>query len=162
MSPYLSVLLGLKSLQLSQAMEKERLLQDDKDMVPALHIEAKEPAYSRLSRSGCSSFAFVNMSQLYPPLVTGAAATELSRGLWTWSVYWPRINITPYLTTLKYLQLPSLDISLSRITRRHRTVITRTLLSQQVYGNIDIDSGVIALSDDYVASKSLLPAQRFP
>ena len=31
-----------------------------------------------------------------------------------------------------------------------------------LWHDIDIDSGVIALSDDYVASKSLLPAQRFP
>lgn len=35
-------------------------------------------------------------------------------------------------------------------------------LAASLWHDIDIDSGVIALSDDYVASKSLLPAQRFP
>ena len=35
-------------------------------------------------------------------------------------------------------------------------------LTASLWHDIDIDSGVIALSDDYVASKSLLPAQRFP
>ncbi|KAL2045929.1 hypothetical protein ABVK25_011925 [Lepraria finkii] len=34
-------------------------------------------------------------------------------------------------------------------------------LTASLWHDIDIDSGVIALSDDYVASKSLLPAQRF-
>ena len=36
-----------------------------------------------------------------------------------------------------------------------------TLASKLWYG-IDIDSGVIALSDDYVASQALSPAERFP
>lgn len=39
---------------------------------------------------------------------------------------------------------------------------TNESLAATLWHNIDIDSGVIALSDDYVASKNLLPAQRFP
>ncbi|KAF6221517.1 hypothetical protein HO133_002373 [Letharia lupina] len=35
-------------------------------------------------------------------------------------------------------------------------------LTASLWHDIDIDSGVITLSDDYVASKGLLPAQRFP
>ena len=35
-------------------------------------------------------------------------------------------------------------------------------LTASLWHDIDIDSGVIALSDDYVASKGLLTAQRFP
>ena len=35
-------------------------------------------------------------------------------------------------------------------------------LAASLWHAIDIDSGVIALSDDYVASKGLLTAQRFP
>ena len=35
-------------------------------------------------------------------------------------------------------------------------------LTASLWHDIDIDSGVIALSDEYVASVGLLPAQRFP
>ena len=39
---------------------------------------------------------------------------------------------------------------------------TNDSLAATLWHDIDIDSGVIALSDDYVASKNLPPAQRFP
>ena len=39
---------------------------------------------------------------------------------------------------------------------------TNASVAATLWHDIDIDSGVVALSDDYVASKDLLPAQRFP
>lgn len=72
------------------------------------------------------------------------------------------------MATFQYLTLSKYLASLSRhLTEPYyeETIYSKNENASRtasLWHDIDIDSGVIALSDEYVAAKSLLLAQRFP
>lgn len=129
-------------------MEKERLLQDDEAQHQTPPRLAKGDEHSHTPWSviilrGCAllliSSICLNCSLVWLLVRKQHAVPDKSE----------HASLSRHLTEPYYKETPYSDNENASLTA-------------SLWHDIDIDSGVITLSDDYVASKGLLPAQRFP